>query len=357
MTQSKITKWFIDERPELYVQTEPILYKYFYIKWYNTLKPSKCVWTNVKPELYNISKKISLKNNTNIELYGYFSKSIKKEDAFIDLSEIAKKKDYIEYCNSSLLKSQIQKCVRRGEHCKAVRSSFHLMRLDFIAFCRRFPIICIEDSSMHLNLNVVYWFMMYGTTSILTKCHIRYILGLVVLVAKSKYTDGDYSDINTDKFNFRAEWINTSDIPDSNKRNILFGILTRISYGGMKGDMSLLKRTYLTFKTKFINNDIDQYLLEKHQSIKITRYLSLYDILPEAVDFHCYPKILEKLNKLHPEIDTAAIKKLIWNNSSSINIRYGNYNKYNENIMKDERWTKIKKDFYRIGKQFILNCN
>jgi hypothetical protein len=317
------------------------------LKWYNTSKPSICKWTNIKPVLFNIHKNISLRGNVNVELYGYVSKNIDNSDPFIDLSEVSKKTDYIEYTNISLLKSQIQKCVRQGKHCQAIRSSFHLMRLNFTEFCRRFPIICIEDSSIHLNLNIIYWFMMLGNTNILTKIHIRYILGLVLEISKSKNLDGDYSNINIDKFNLREEWFYLETINCKNKRNRLFGLLVRISYGGMNGDMRLFKRTYIKFK----NINVEPYMICKHNSIKITRYLPLYDILPESIDFHCYPKILEKINKLFPEFDIQTIKKIIWENSSRINIR-------NNNVLNvDIRWDIIKSDFHKIGKQFIHNCN
>ena len=62
-------------------------------------------------------------------------------------------------------------------------------------------------------------------------------------------------------------------------------------------------------------------------------------------------RINEKINKLFPEFDIQTIKKIIWENSSRINIR-------NNNVLNvDIRWDIIKSDFHKIGRQFIHNCN
>ena len=60
MTQIKITKWF-DNNDTIINNNKCITYKYYYLKWYNTSKPSICKWTNIKPVLFNIHKKISLR--------------------------------------------------------------------------------------------------------------------------------------------------------------------------------------------------------------------------------------------------------------------------------------------------------
>ena len=132
MSQTKISNWFnilntVKERPPIY----------FYLEWVNSNRPQQIKWCLNKPDDCNIIKKIYFKKNKSLPIIicGKLINKCKIKDPYYDLQCLTKTASYYEFSNTSLLKSQIQKCIRRNEHCKAIRSSFHLMRLDFIELC------------------------------------------------------------------------------------------------------------------------------------------------------------------------------------------------------------------------------
>ena len=97
--------------------------------------------------------------------------------------------------------------------------------------------------------------------------------------------------------------------------NIINSLLIREEYGGMKGDMALIR--------KIVNSRNIEVLKVKVKNLKLTRTLSKADILNESIDFHCYPDMLESISN-KTSIDPDTIKDLIWINNSKYNIREEN---------------------------------
>ena len=60
----------------------------------------------------------------------------------------------------AILKSHLQKCIRKSNPELAVRTALEFMDLDLISFLRRLPIIMIEDCILMLDIAPIVWFLM-----------------------------------------------------------------------------------------------------------------------------------------------------------------------------------------------------
>lgn len=209
---------------------------------------------------------------------------------FYDLDRLDRKGDFREWKNASLLKSYLQKCVRRKWTDLAIRTAYHLMRLNLMEFLRRFPIIAIEDSSTHPDISNIIWFMAIGDIECRIE-YIRYFLGIVHYVSNSGKRLIDLSDKT---------------------------IELRISFGGMKGDMRML--------SSYMNRNRTNSIYSKIKPIRIEKYLGIFDLDICGADFHVFPKITDWIkNQVYCdkmiEYTHDEIKKTIWLCSSSINHR------------------------------------
>ncbi len=345
-----LDKWIIGEVSS----KKDIKYKYFYLEWIDTKSPKMICWKDILPPDCNISKEIKLRDGPTIVVCGKITKQIPDKEPFYDLSEIAKLDNYREFTNKELLKSHLQKSVRRHETTKAVLSAFHLMRLDFQSFARRFPIIAIEDSSLHIGINVLIWFMTLGPSKYLSIVHIRYFLGLVVNICESKHYDRPRVDEGLPQkipiFKVIPFWENCDKLNCQIKRDLLLGILLRRAYGGMKGDMGMLAATCQKWLDKSVRED----MTSKCRMVKIRNYLALEDFIIASVDFHCFPSILFKIKNKHPQFNVGQIKKAIWQMSSSINYRLKN--KVTDSELKIF-YGQIKETYIRIARDLLFKCH
>ena len=276
--------------------------------------------------------------------------------------------------NKSFLKSHLQKCIRRCKDAEAVKTAFDLMQLDFLMFLRRIIIIMIEDVHLHQSISTICWMMVaYGENEWNpSKNHIEWLLGIVSLLSLSKFAHSVPRISIIDMNNYKSKLDSLYD--KSKKRfTVLWCLLLRKSYGGMKCDMDMLNGAFTVWydilphlKKKLENQEIKRlfYIPVKAVSVAL-QSLVLQQYCLEAVDFHCYPEICNQL--LYSldeeyieknELDEEKLKSLIWKFNSKINVRtyiyVGNSNnkdKLIENIKKDENkiWDEIKDKYYQIA--------
>ena len=90
-------------------------------------------------------------------------------------------------------------------------------------------------------------------------------------------------------------------------------LLLRVFYGGMKGDMILLKNCAKIIE-KFDPEELETNTLE----IKLIKPNYNMKIIRAAADFHCVPGIIKNILKIHPNYTDINVKKAIWDYSSSI---------------------------------------
>jgi hypothetical protein len=208
-----------------------------------------------------------------------------------------------------LLKSNLQKAIRRCDNDIAIQSSLAILQTKPMELLRRLPIIYIEDVCLLDSYPIVIWLMMADKDYTLCKTDIDILLNIVNSLCNCK----EYFDYREKKEN--PPYFSHESLQEYENHSELLSIYYRSEYGGMKGDMKMLKTSI-------------EYYIENPSKIKKTIYDSIvYDkidtnleILVEAIDFHPYPHMLTILSRM-TEINKDLIKEFIWFTESGYNIR------------------------------------
>ena len=116
------------------------------------LKNYKVSFINNIPKDSNFVGKIKWRYSKN-DLNIYICKNDYKEDRY-------KFKDDFTTKNIGLLKSQLQKAIRRKENKLAMNLGYQLMNVDMNQFLRRLAIITLEDVILNQYYPVLIWMMM-----------------------------------------------------------------------------------------------------------------------------------------------------------------------------------------------------
>lgn len=246
-----------------------------------------------------------------------------------------------------LLKSNLQKAVRRGLTEIAVKTSKTMMAYDFNTFIRRLFIIVIEDTQAHIGLNEIMWMTVASASAPWwkpSKSQKDWLLGFVKMLCLNPIFDTEVLDFKMgQKFKMR-EHLKSINGLELKEKSFIYSCAFRISYGGMVGDMSMLANSCKVWHHRFKNHlNLRGPAIEPIEGSEI--YLvSRQDILNEAIDFHSHPTILSELEKEFPEFDKYSIKKAIWHHNSAYNFR-DTYKQNNDYIV---LWNKIKDSVWRI---------
>lgn len=254
----------------------------------------------------------------------------------------------------SVIKSALQKNVRRRRGDQAARCAFWLMKKSFTDFIRRLPVIILEDSVLNPQFAVVVWFMVAeskGYTPSNKDAH--YLVNIVKQIALCKYRDPlpEFSDEDALKIN--AFGTKGCDDLSGQKGVLCRAILCRARFGGMRGDVSMLIKYAFLWHRRFrgsdhdpippaIGNGLSQTCSDGNQWMSLVqsvhvpftplafsdfRNLGKKDIPLAGVDFHCIPKIIDtavsayaKKVKEPINSDTPGnLKSAMWYFSSSVN--------------------------------------
>lgn len=237
------------------------------------------------------------------------------------------------------LKSNLQKCIRRGLNNQAIKTSYHLIKLNINEFLRRISIITIEDVTLHESYSTIIWLMTVTSSKTIiyktTKTIVDFLLGYVNALCNIKIYD-DY-DYDSTKYNLTL----------FQDYDLLLSLQLRLSYGGMKSDMQMLNYISKLWLDKFSNGmkcNCDEIISINSNEVTTLGFRE-WKINNNCVgiDYHCAPYIVSELMKKHNYGDKK-IKSIIWNCSSRIN-----YRKSNEISQKDaEIWDIIKDDFFEL---------
>ena len=218
-----------------------------------------------------------------------------------------------------LLKSNIQKCVRRQIPDKALKSAYQLMNILSIdktkeigmtAFLRRLSIISMEDTIVPESLSTVIWFMVaHSKGYILCEKQRRWLLGFLYVLVNSKQFS-------------RMEWKDNGSVKIV-YNDFVKSLFIRKMYGGMPGDIKMVESSLYHYSrnkpafTPIIRMKMNDLSFDKS------------DIELSSVDFHCYPGIVYQLQERYPDYSKEHIKKIIWDERSGVNVRLpayaGNY--------------------------------
>ena len=338
-----------------YQEKPTIPTKYWYLEWLEGKSPSCLKWTTSLPDGCNIVRTINLRVGPKLVVCGKLYHQKPKHEPFFDLSDIEKGHDYREFTNEALLKSHLQKCVRRQQDTRAVLTAFHLMRLDFPSFCRRFPIIAVEDANLHTAVAVVIWFMTANPGKLLSLIHVRYFLGLVLNITNG--TQYDRAVGQQAKSLWKIEmtnldlWERCETLACPKLKNLLLSLIVRKCYGGMKCDMVMLSQTCQKWMEI---GALQPYMETPCRQIKIKNYLGITNFTLEGVDFHCFPNVVYKIQERHPKLSHGQIKNAIWKLSSSINYRLAsNKAKLDPEVI--AHFNLIRDDYFQLAKQLLVH--
>jgi hypothetical protein len=232
--------------------------------------------------------------------------------------------------SDSLLKSAIQKAIRRNDVDKAVVCSKALIEKDEMDFVRRLAVIVLEDVILHPKyselIDIIKRISPKG--SFLTDEEKDLLINIVADLADTDYRD-DFIHVNED---CKKEY--TFNKIGEKEMELIAAIRYRSVIGGMKGDMELLSKMANCWGYRFNNggwkiDDLNKYFTKQHNfQFKTIKKVKAKDIMIEAVDFHCSPVLnilLKKPNVVlmveteFPKDDVGErLKDIVWTKRSSI---------------------------------------
>lgn len=204
----------------------------------------------------------------------------------------------------SLLKSNLQKAIRRGKADVALATTLALLSVDSNEFFRRLAIIYIEDVCLMDSYSIIIWFMMADKTYRLVSGDVDIVLRIVNALCKC----AGCFEHNVESVNdYTHELLEVCD----GYTNLL-SLYYRRLYGGMKGDMDMLVSAIDYYKS-------GAGFCVKTQFDPVEPVLELC-ILNEAIDYHPFPSMVTALCK-RTGFDSDTIKRFIWTVDSGYNYR------------------------------------
>ena len=316
---------------------------YFYVDW--SKYPYNPVWLTDRPSKVNYEVEIKWR-----ELGWVITICCYNEDS------IYEKPEETQYNNVSLMKSHLQKCIRRQLTNKAVSTAWHLIKMDFNSFIRRLPIIMLEDVRLHYSFSVLIWLMVATSKGYcLTKNQIEWILGVVsYMCIENQYDNFEQNCENIKNIPVMIKKVETLKQLIPCQRDFLYSLLLRVSYGGMKGDMNMIYSFAESWTRKFINgDDIDNKIIVPISIVNINN-LDIDDIERNCADFHCFPQILEMIHDKFKNYSIDNIRQCLWEYNSKYNCR-----KHNDQIINNQYlfsiWLQIQLVTQSLQDQLIIS--
>ena len=252
--------------------------------------------------------------------------------------------------NVSLLKSQLQKSIRRQLTDLSLNIAYQFINLDFNEFLRRILIITLEDTLLNKYFPIITWMMVaYSKNEWIPSINdINWLLNYIKYLCSINFRE-NYNKLHKTHIipNYNVDLFN----------NLIFCLELRKAYGGLTSDIKMINWFINELHNRFTNH---QYIESINNDIIIENILDNFinnnillnkptEMLIEGVDFHNYPQILNEIKKIYYTYDLEDIKISIWEYSSKYNKRcYLHNNKSDEpndkyyNIWKNIKNTKIK---------------
>lgn len=260
------------------------------------------------------------------------------------------------YHNSGYLKSHLQKVIRRSNPYKALLTAWHFLDLDLSDFLRRLCIIAVEDCLPLSGYSTMVWF-----TAAVSKgykpCNnqIAWILGYVYDLAICKHYEQIVQEPNLSLRGLKMRSL------DQDGRNLVYSIVLRKSYGGMKNDKNMCLMAAKLWSARYHTHSRFLSMLERKNIFISPPEIEMRksEWVINAIDFHCCPNITVSMWEKHDEFTEQEIKDAIWHCSSSVTDKtniaedLGQRNPTGRHL---EIWRIIRKDFLSYAK-FMLDRN
>lgn len=314
------------------------------------------------------------------------------------------------YHNVNLMKSHLQKCVRRQKPHHAVSSAKYFMQMDLIGFLRRLTIIMIEDVGYQEFYSTLLWLMVACSISNgsngsdsgpfqMRHVHRQWILGVVYHICTIPEYDSPIFKIGwTQKYHFpnvhaknpetvtrirNGKWQNSllqSEIFKNVNGNLkiislFYNLQFRKAFGGMKCDKIMLENMtyrwmerFFSYESKYFYKKIHKFNDFKNIKWKLEKDMEPDDWEIAGVDFHPCPQMIGWLADEFSDLDPDVIKEVIWIKRSSINTRRWTYDDkrrspYNYDFSESKLsrldceaiWSRINLSVWKSSKYIIKN--
>ena len=281
------------------------------------------------------------------------------------LIELDQPKEIPIYSNIHFLKSHLQKCIRLKKTNLAIPTAKHLLDLDPSQFLRRLSIIFVEDTMITQHYSVIVWLMVAVSSGkfILQLNHIEFLLGLVHIACQCQWKESynipeEYDKMSNEKL---AKYILDQISPlDKYQQGVIQSLLIRSSFGGLIGDTKMLLNAAFVWIKRFQSGDDNwrKYYYSPLRTISGSVLpLDKNDWVLSAIDFHCFPKMLDWIKDEMEDISDEDLKSIIWHCSSKTNYRK-NYDGMDDLPITEyqkTQWQLIRKQVYSIAKYAVKN--
>lgn len=218
-------------------------------------------------------------------------------------------------CSLPILKSNLQKAVRRFESDVAMASAAAMLyHADgFMELARRLGIIYIEDVCLIDHYTIVVWLMIAASKAYKPTYLDEWIL---MQIAGDLSRTRDVYQESHEPYENAQKFASIHDIMiDGNNTRVdaVRCVYLRSLYGGMKGDMTMLQNAVCDYAECdcITKNDWDE--IERCVPDEL-------EILNVAIDFHPLPHMLSVIEK-KTKVSKDRVKELIWNVYSGVNLR------------------------------------
>ena len=243
--------------------------------------------------------------------------------------------------NASLLKSNLQKAIRRKNKQIALDTTLKMITENMaIELLRRLTIITFEDVVVNKYFPIIVWLYIAISSKDkykLTYKDVEFIYSYVGLLCDIEYCYKPKEGIILPLNEFKDDVICLS-------------LYLRIQYGGFKSEINLMNNLIYEIYNKKTSIDTTEM-----QIINIPRKIKKnIDILDSAIDFHCFHrmplKVLARVDKKF-NFTEKDIKQYIWDFDSKINLR----DFKEEDKERLDIWTKVIKPKCDSYRSFIKN--
>jgi len=211
-----------------------------------------------------------------------------------------------------LLKSNLQKAIRRGNTHVAINTTFLMLEKARTEFFRRLAIIYIEDVCLQDSYSIIVWLMMSNEEHTLRPTDYSIILNIVRNLCECShvYTKPRVKPV------YKTTQTQIHDaLQHLRGQDQLLALYYRFLYGGMKGDMEMLSNAI----AYYIANPAE-IVVTKYAPIDIVLEDTCLTILDVAIDFHPFPHLLQYISN-RTGLQKERVKQLIWEAESAYNIR------------------------------------
>lgn len=233
-----------------------------------------------------------------------------------------------------LLKSHLQKAIRRHNTASALSTAYSMILYDRSALLRRLPIIAIEDVDLIPGTAIIVWLMMAGESYKWSEQDIRNVLGYVLrLCQTSAYLVRTGSEVS-----MSHSVLSTIQQP---MRDELLALFYRIKWGGTDGDMKMLNDAIQTYYTKNLVFRCGPQIYEGPMPEPLELNLDNPYFLLDAIDFHCFPRMIKRISSITC-VPNQRVKELIWICHSALNLRKPHVMRRAEELRKTRDYRRIK---------------